>query len=104
MLCDCSVRCFVFGCAVRRNKNGSHHCKRTECGRYHVAHNIAVIVFARPDESAFAADNAGNGIINQRVEICQSEFFKFGTIIVLEFFFKHAFELAVVNLCNRVLC
>ena len=57
---------------VRADEHGSHHCQRTESGRDHVAHHIAVVVLAGPDEAALGADDTGHRIVNERVEIGQA--------------------------------
>src|SRR5699024_3336401 len=60
--------------SVGRDKYGSHHGKRTESRGYHIAHHIAVIILAGPDETAFRFHHAGNDVVNKAVEISKSCF------------------------------
>ena len=69
MLGDSAVSGLEFGSAVGGHQDGGHHSQGAESGGDHVAHDIAVVVLAGPDVAAFAADDAGNGVVNEGVEV-----------------------------------
>ena len=94
---------FVLVFSVGRNKHGSHHRKGAESGRDHIAHNVAVVVLASPDESALAAHHAGNGIINKGIEILDAGGLESGLVILLINFLEDSLEPAVVLLGNSIL-
>lgn len=39
--------CFILKITVRRNQYRSHHCQRPKCRRYHVTHNISIVVLVQ---------------------------------------------------------
>ena len=82
----------VFIVAVRRDEHRGHHGQRAEGGRDHVAHHVAVIVLARPDEPAFGADHAGDGVVDEGVEIFDAKglelVFVLGVVNLLEDIFE----------------
>ena len=61
MFLDSAVARFVFEFAIWRNENARHHGKASARARNHVAHNVAVIIFARPQNSAFAFHHSRHG-------------------------------------------
>ena len=99
-----AVRGLVLEIAVRAYENACHHGKRAEGGGNHIAHNIAVIVLACPDETAFAADDTGNGVINQRVEIGNSESLETLLVFCIVDFLEDILETVVVFFTDRILC
>ena len=94
MSLNCSVSSLILKISFRRYQHGSHHCKRTECGRNHITHNISIIVLAGPDKSAFCFHYASYHIIDQTIEesnACGLKFFlKLSFINIMENFFKFA--------------
>ena len=88
--------------AVRRHKHGSHHGERAERRGNHVAHHIAVIVFAGPDKSAGGAHHACHGVIDQRVEIAQAESLEIRAA-GFEFLLKDSAEVPVIGFADGVL-
>ena len=64
-----AVSSFVFVFSVRTNEYAGHHSERAECGRYHVAHHVAIIVLTSPDVATLAADYACNSVVDQGVEV-----------------------------------
>ena len=103
MLRDRAVRSLVFRRAVRCNEDGGHHGKRAEGRGHHIAHHVAVIVLAGPDEAALAPDHTGDRVVDQRVEIPQTQRFKLYFVGLFIFLFKNALERAVVDFCDGVL-
>ena len=98
----CSVSRFVFVNAVRRYQNGRHHGKVSVGGGYHVRHYVAVIVLAGPYKAALGADNAGNRIINQGIEILNAQLLKSALIFRVKDFLKNILEGMVVFFGNGV--
>ena len=68
-----------------------------------IAHDVAVVVLAGPDESAFTAHNAGNGVIDEGVEIGDAGFFETILVIAIKDFLENIFEAVVVDLGDGVL-
>ena len=103
MLRDRAVRGLKFCRAVWRDEHGGHHGERAERRGHHIAHHVAVIILAGPDEAALAADDAGDRVVDQRVEIPQAKRLELRPIALLVFFFKNALERAVIDLGNGIL-
>ena len=97
-----AVSRFILKIPIRGNQHGGHHCQRTECRRYHIAHHIAVIVLTCPDKSAFCFHHTGYCIINQRIEICDSRLFKFFLILFIKNLLKNIFKGVIILFRNRV--
>ena len=72
-----AVRRLVFIGAVGGDEHARHQAQAAEGRGHHVAHHIAVIVFARPDEAALGAHHARHSIVDQRVEIFDTGFSNF---------------------------
>ena len=100
---DRAVRGLILRRAVRRDEHGGHHGERAEGRGDHVAHHVAVIVLAGPDKAAAAADDAGDRIVDQGIEIHQSQRLKLRFVGLLVFLLKNALERAVVDLGDGVL-
>ena len=71
-----SVGGFVLILPVRIHKNACHHREGSEGRGKHVAHNIAVIILACPDEPAFALHDSRHRVIDQRIEIADLRLLK----------------------------
>ena len=83
-------------------QHGRHHSKTAESGRHHVAHDVPVIILARPDISAFRTDHARNSVVDQGIEILDPERFKFFFIFRIINFLENILEGMVVNLRDRI--
>ena len=99
-----SMGSLVLIIAVRRYQYGSHHGKRAERRRNHVAHHIPVIVLACPDISAFRLHNAGNRIIDQGIEVYDACRFELLIIFRVIDFLENVLERMVILLGDRVFC
>ena len=97
------MSCLILILAVRRNQYRSHHRQRTESCTEHIAHHITVIVLASPDKAALAADNTSHSIINQCIEILDTEFCKLLFIVALIYFLKDLAELGIISLRDGIL-
>lgn len=89
---------------MRGYKYGSHHGKRAERRRNHVAHHIPVIVLACPDISAFRLHNAGNRIVDQGIEINDACRFELLIIFRIIDFLENVLERMVILLGDCVFC
>ena len=98
-----SVRSLVLVISVRGYENRSHHRKGTEGGGYHVAHDIAVVVLAGPDKAALCFHDAGNGVVDQSVEVGNACFCKFLFVLCIEDLLEDILEAVIILLGNRIL-
>ena len=89
--------------SVGADQNACHHGKRTESRAYHIAHNVAVVVFARPDVAALRPDNARHRVVDESVKILQAHFFKGFFVIGFVNLLKNLLERAVVFFAYGVL-
>ena len=55
--------------ALWRYQNRGHHGKRSKSRRYHVTHDIAIVVLTSPDVTALRLHHTSYGIIDQGIEI-----------------------------------
>ena len=99
-----AVRGFILVNAVRGDEHGGHHGKTAVRRRDHVAHHVAVVVFAGPNVAAFTANHARNGVVDQRVEVFNADFFKLLFIFRVVNFLENILKAVVVGLRNRVFC
>ena len=97
------MRRLVLVVAVRRDEHRGHHRERAERGRDHVTHHVAIIVFARPDHTALAADDARDGVVDEGVEIFDARRGELGRILLCEDLGEDVFEAVVVCLGDGVL-
>ena len=104
MACDGAVCGFVLVFSIGRNENRGHHCKRTECGGNHIAHHVAIVVFASPNKAALAANNACNRIVDKRIEILDPCSFKRFFIIVIVDLLEDELKGLVILLGDGILC
>ena len=102
MALHCSVCRLVLIDTARRYQHRSHHGQIAVCRRYHVGHDIAVIIFARPDKSALRANHARNSIINQRIEVFDAQLLKLLFVLCVIYFLKNILERMVIFLGNRI--
>ena len=98
-----AVRRLVFIYAVRRDEDGGHHGERAVCRGDHVAHHVAVVVLARPDEPAFRADRARHRVVDQRIQIVYSRALERRAVFRFVQLGKDIFEPMVVRLGNGIL-
>ena len=85
---DRAVCRFVFEVPVRGDKNAGHHRKTAGGGGNQVAHDVSVVVFARPDDAAFRADDLCRNIVNECIAVVESSLVK----ACLEFFVEDLLE------------
>ena len=74
------------------NQYGGHHGQTAKSGSHHVAHYVAVIVFAGPDITAFRTDNPSNGVVDQSVEIFNAGSLKFFLVFRVVDFLENILE------------
>ena len=83
-----AVRGLVLVVALRAHQHRRHHGKRAEGARHHVAHHVAVVVLAGPDEAAVGLHHARHGIVDERVEVLDPGFLEargvLGVVDILE--------------------
>ena len=100
---NCSVGSLILKISLRGYQYRGHHGKRAKCGRYHVAHNISVIVLACPDKTAICLHNTGYDIIDQTVEIGQAGFLKFILKLCIKDLLENLFKSSIVCFGNGIL-
>ena len=93
----------IFVYAVRGNQYTGHHSQATVGGGDHIAHHIAIVVFTRPDITAFRADHAGNGIVDQGIEILDPCCIEFFLIFSVKDLFENILEPVIVLLGNGII-
>ena len=102
MLGDGAVGGLILGGAVRGHQHGGHHGKASEGGGDHVAHNVAVVVLAGPDEPALRADDPGHSVIDEGVKVGDAQLLEV-RLVAFKLLLKHPLELAVIDLGDGVL-
>ena len=98
----CAVRGLVFKPAVGWNQHGCHHGQRAARWSDHIRHNVAVVIFQRPEHAAFAFHNSRHGIVDQGKEVFDASFFKFFFPVLFEFLIEDFAETGVVYFGNGV--
>ena len=98
MLGNGTVCGFVLKLAVGGDQHGGHHGKRTEGGGYHVGHDIAVVVLECPDHAALTPNDAGDRIVDQRVEVTDARRFKCRPVLCIVYLLEYQLEGLVVLL------
>ena len=88
--------------AVRGDEYARHQAQAAERRGHHVAHHVAVIVLACPDETALGAHHARHGVVDQSVEIFDAGFLKLFFIVSVVNFLENILEAVIVNLRNGV--
>ena len=100
---DGTVCRFVLVISVGGDEHAAHHREGAERGREHIAHDVAVVVLARPHHAAAAAHNARHAVVDKGVFVIYARFFE-GVLI---FFFvdvcEYRLETPVVYLAYGVL-
>ena len=87
---------FVFIVAIGADEDTGHHGQGAEGGGDHIAHDVAIVIFARPDKASLGADDAGNGIVNEGIKVGDAGFFKVLFVVVVINFLENQFEGLVV--------
>ena len=94
---------FVLILAVGAYQYGGHHGQRAEAGRHHITHDVAVIVLESPEHSALRADDTGDGVVDQSVEILDAGLLEsFFVLCVIELL-EDSLKVSVVSLGDRIL-
>jgi hypothetical protein len=70
---------------------------------HHVAHHVAVVILARPDEAALRTDHAGHRVVYEGVEILDPGGFKLLPVLGVKDVLEDVLEGMVVPLGNGVL-
>ena len=102
VLGDGAVGGLILGGAVGGHQHGGHHGQASEGGGHHVAHDVAVIVLAGPDEPALAADDPGHGVVDEGIEIGDAQFVEL-SLVAFKLLLEHLLEFAVVDLGDGIL-
>ena len=89
--------------AVGRYQHGGHHGERAERGRHHIAHHVAIVVLAGPDEAALGLHHARHGVVDQRVEVLDAGLVEARLILGIEDFLEDVLEAMIVLLGDGVL-
>ena len=89
--------------AVRAHQDRGHHGQGAKGGGHHIGHHVAVVVLAGPYEAAFTAHHAGNGIVNEGVEVLDAGGLELLLVLFLVDFLEDGLEAAVVLLGDGVL-
>lgn len=100
---DGAVGSLVLVVAIGADEDRGHHGERTEGGGDHVAHDVAIVVLASPDEAALAAYYAGNSVVDEGVEILQASLLELLLVALLIDLVEDDAELSVVLLGDGVL-
>lgn len=69
------------GLAVWRDEFAGHHAEGAEALRKHVGLDVAVVVFAGPDEAAGGFDSLSDHVVNEAVFIPYSRLFELGLVV-----------------------
>ena len=93
----------VLVAAVGAHQHAGHHGKAAEGGGDHVAHHIAVVVLAGPDEAALAADDPGHRVVDEGVEVLDARSLELLLVLRLVDLGKDVLEGVVVLLADGVL-
>ena len=94
----------VFIVAVGRDEHRAHHSERAVGSCNHIAHNVAVVVFARPQNAALAAHYARNDVVDEGIHKVYARLFKLLFIVAFVNFVEDILEAVVVSLGDCVLC
>ena len=100
---DRAVRSLELEVAVGRDEHARHHRKAAKRGADHVAHHVAVVVFASPDVAALGADHAGYRVVDQRVKVGEPRLIELRFIVRLKDLLKDIFKRVIILLADRVL-
>ena len=100
---DGAVGGFELELAVRADENAGHHGQGAEGGGDHVAHDVAVVVLAGPDEAALAADDAGHDVVDEAVEVFQTGGLEPGLVFGVVDLLEDVLEGVVVFLGDGIL-
>ena len=98
MACYRAVSRLIFVLSGGRDENARHHGERAEGGRYHVGHDVAVVILARPYIAPLTSDNTGDRIVDERVEVFDAEFLKFFLVFLIIDVLEYQLEGLVVLL------
>ena len=89
--------------AIGAHEHRGHHGKRTKSARHHVAHNVAVVVLAGPDEAAFGLHDARHGVVDEGVEVRDACLVKTSLVLGVKDLLEDILEAVVILLGNGVL-
>ena len=89
--------------AVRADEDAGHHGEGAEGRGDHVAHHVAIVVLAGPDEAALAADDAGHDVVDEAVEVFDAGGLELGLVLGVIHLLEDVLEGVVVFLGDGVL-
>ena len=89
--------------ARRAHEHRGHHGQRPEGARHHVAHHVAVVVLAGPDEAALGLHDPGHGVVDERVEVLDAGLLEAGRVLIVVDLLEDVLEAVVVLLGDGVL-
>ena len=89
--------------ARRAHEHRGHHGERAEGARHHVAHHVAVVVLAGPDEAALGADHPRHRVVDERIKVLDAQGVEGGLILGVEDGLEDVLEGVVVLLGDGVL-
>ena len=95
--------CLVLEVAVRRHQHAGHHGQRAGRGGDEVAHHIAVVVLAGPDDAAGGTDDLGSHIVDEGIAVMQPRLLEGGAVLLIEHLLEQQLERLVVVLGDGVL-
>ena len=103
MIGDGAVGGLIFKVAVRGDQHAGHHGQRAGGGGDEVAHDVAVVVFAGPDDAAGGADDLGRHVVDEGVAIGETRLFKGRPVLLVVHLLKQQLEGLVVVLGDGIL-
>ena len=89
--------------AVGAHQHRGHHGQGAEGGGNHVAHHVAVVVLAGPDEAALGADHPRHRVVDERIKVLDAQGVEGGLILGVEDGLEDVLEGVVVLLGDGVL-
>ena len=98
-----AVRRLILIHAARWDEHRGHHGQIAVRGRHHIWHHIAVIVLARPYKTALGTDHARDRVVDQRVEILDSQLLELRFVLGIVNLLENVLECMVILLGDRVL-
>ena len=98
-----AVRGLVLVVPLRAHQHRRHHGERPERTRHHVAHHVAVVVLARPDEAAVGLHHARHRVVDERIEVLDAGFLEARGVLGIVDLLEDVLETVVVLLRDGVL-
>ena len=103
MIGDGAVGGLIFKVAVRGDQYTGHHGQRAGGSGDEVAHHVAVVILAGPDDAAGGADDLGRHVVDEGVAIGETRLFKGRPVLLVVHLLKQQLEGLVVVLGDGIL-